>query len=151
MNSLDIEYAEENAIEKPKRDMPVVKKPRVFGVALLLIAKGVLSLIMSLYNLSEIFKLMNNPLYEVYSWAIPLNIFLIGFSIASIFAAILIWRYKQFGLVLGGIVILIDLALGVLAMAANSSNVGSAMLFNLWAIYYIYKYLTDSEKNQFFS
>lgn len=130
-------------------------KPRVGGVVVLLFAKAILSGVMVWINIQEIQRVINDPNYIVESWALPLNYGILALAVASFVAAVLIARYKSAGLILGGIVIGLDLLLGLIGSMGtgngNSLFSSPAFFLNLWALYYIVKYANGYPQNTYFS
>lgn len=141
--------------DKLKRDFEPekekIKRPRVIGIVVLLILKGLLGGVINFASYQEITPLLNNPDYIVEGWVMPLIYFSIALAGLSIVAAVLILRYKKIGLQLGGIVIGIDLVLTLLVIVNGMGSFGLGMVINIAAFYYIYKYVTQEPEKAFFA
>jgi len=126
-----------------------VKKPRVVGIVGLLIIRALLVGFLTLMNINEINEVIDNPAFIVESWALPLNYALFGFAVASFVAAILIGAYKRNGLILGGVLIVIDLAIAGLLLLSGQPPSVLGVLVNFAVLYYINKYMSPPESEFF--
>jgi hypothetical protein len=141
----------EELFEKPKNDMPQ-NRPRVRGTVVLLSFMGIANSILAYLNIDQINTVKNDPRYIVPDWLLPVNYAVIVFGIMSVVAAVLIARYKRAGLYLGAVVIIISLlaAAGMFSMGGGSS-IGCGIIFQVAALYYIHKYLTQLPEASFFT
>lgn len=139
----------DNPAEKSKHDAS--EKPRVIGIAGLLILKGLLTGFLTVSSIQEINSVLNNPDYIVESWALPLSYGLLAISALLVLAAVLIFMYKKVGLYLGGALIVLDLALLVFSIANGTSSFGLALVIDGLILYYIYRYVTQEPDKLFFT
>lgn len=136
--------------EKGKYEM--ADKPKVLGIVALGLIRGIFGTIFAIVQINAINEVIDNPLYEVQSWALPASYFVLGLSIFAFISAVLIWRYKRWGLYFGVASFGGDFIIGIILSLATGTF-GGALGFVIDAIILrsIYKYLTSHPETTFFT
>lgn len=92
---------------------PKVKKRRVRGLVIILLARSALTLTTSYYTIN----LINQAPERYWWWALPLYYFHTAIGVALLVAAVMLPLYKQPGLVLGVGAIIIEAVVTVIQFA----------------------------------
>jgi hypothetical protein len=130
-----------------------VKRPRVIAIVILSLIGGVLGLIGALSLMPVISAAQANGL-AVPGWLPLLNYLNIILSILAIVSAVLIFRYKRLGLILGAVVYGISILLTIVLVVTGQSAITGVIIsvvIDLVVLYYIYLYLTREPDKSFFS
>jgi hypothetical protein len=124
------------------------RKPRVIGIVILLLLRGILTLVVSFSTLGEINA--NPELWE--SWAQPYYYGVIVLSILMIVGGVLTAMYRRAGLMLGLATTIIDLIASVILLIALQFAPNLLyIVISLAILYYCYKYLTSEPDKSFFT
>jgi hypothetical protein len=126
----------------------VTRKPRVLGIVGISILRGIVALITTLPVLQDIGA---NP-QDYLSWAQPFYLVVLAIGLVLLVSAVLIALYKRVGLIIGGIVMVLDVVLGVLLLVTGQGAPNwIGLIITLAILYYIYKYLTTEPDRSYFT
>jgi uncharacterized membrane protein (DUF2068 family) len=133
------------------KDGITTKKPRVIGLVGLGIVKGALGLIMGYNNLQLLAEMQQKEGFIVYDWVQPLLYATLAMAVLSLIAAIGIAQYRRWGLMLGLVAFGLDTVLGIGAILLGTVPNVIALVINVIALIYIYRYLNNPEESDFFT
>lgn len=128
-------------------NQPIPRGSNVMGVVFLFLARGVLGLL----GVGALFVALQGDLAAYVSWA-PLAVLAMGtVALLSIGVALLIWRRKRIGLLLGVVAVLGEFGLSLLLLAATTTppNV-LGLVINVILLYYVYRFLTHEPERSLF-
>lgn len=127
---------------------PIPRGSNVTGVVFLFLARGVLGLL----GVGALFVALQGDLAAYVSWT-PLAVLAMGaVALLSIGVALLIWRRKRIGLLLGVVAVLGEFGLSLLLLGATSTppNV-LGLVINVILLYYVYRFLTHEPERSLFA
>ncbi|MBK8031501.1 MAG: hypothetical protein IPK17_18820 [Chloroflexi bacterium] len=129
-------------------NQPIPRGSNVTGVVFLFLARGVLGLL----GVGALFVALQGDLAAYVSWT-PLAVLAMGaVALLSIGVALLIWRRKRIGLLLGVVAVLGEFGLSLLLLGATSTppNV-LGLVINVILLYYVYRFLTHEPERSLFA
>lgn len=129
-------------------NQPIPRGSNVTGVVFLFLARGVLGLL----GVGALFVALQGDLAAYVSWT-PLAVLAMGaVALLSIGVALLIWRRKRIGLLLGVVAVLGEFGLSLLLLAVTSTppNV-LGLVINVILLYYVYRFLTHEPERSLFA
>ena len=129
-------------------NQPIPRGSNVMGVVCLFLARGVLGLL----GVGALFVALQGDLAAYVSWT-PLAVLAMGVvALLSIGVALLIWRRKRIGLLLGVVAVLGEFGLSLLLLAVTSTppNV-LGLVINVILLYYVYRFLTHEPERSLFA
>ena len=137
--------------EKPKRISD--EKPPVRSVVGLLLLRGVLMIAFSIRGIVAANMLLDDPATIVSRCVLPLHAVLLLFGILDLITAVQIGRYRRSGLVLGLVVMTAEVLVASLlsVVLQGTFTIGFGFWLNLWALYVVWKYLTQHPQKTFFA
>jgi hypothetical protein len=128
-------------------NQPIQRGSNVMGVVLLFFVRGVLGLL----GVGALFVAMQTDPDAYVSGASTAGIATGVVAVLSIGVALLIWRRKRIGLLLGVVAVLGEFGLSLLLLAATSTppNV-LGLVINVILLYYMYRFLTHEPERSLF-
>jgi ABC-type sugar transport system permease subunit len=131
-----------------------VRRPRVWGLAALLLISAVVNIFGGL-TLNQAIDDIRFRGGQVESWVPPLAYLTVIIGVGALVAALLVMRYRRIGLVLCGLLYALGLALNVLSVLTGSLAVSAPLILNtiisLAVVATVINWLTDPERSQYFS
>lgn len=127
---------------------PIPRGSNVMGVVFLFLARGVLGLL----GVGALFVALQADLAAYVSWTPLAVLAMAAVALLSIGVALLIWRRKRIGLLLGVVAVVGEFGLSLLLLAATSTppNV-LGLVINLILLYYVYRFLTHEPERSLFA